>query len=385
MFKKFGRTMRTARTSVLAASLYAGGGAPIAAGADTPYYPFKHFMTNTKVKGPLALSILHASSAGFVFSLSWSLVQPNCDSFTFSSDAKDVLGFLAANLRADQMIWPGIGGGSNAPACLANLGIPTAKIFYAFANETHDPCVKYAMPLMSDPAYGTLYVAANHAMLLALAGIPVASGGTLADRVAGIELGAYAAVSTELQIPARGCSAGSVHQSAAHQVHLWEAAGYQGSQAISTYAAILQGILTDPALPASARVLQDTTGGEGWSFPQFHDAQKVLGPILAASTQTWGNRFVISWNVVSGTGPLPPATIIAAAQRGTPVALEFNSTAVGFTTSCRGILANGKLDPITAKPACFHAMQPRNAAVIPSPLVLWQVEPADFAVRGFFK
>jgi hypothetical protein len=105
---------------------------------------------------------------------------------------------------------------------------------------------------------------------------------------------------------------------------------------------------------------------------------------LAAATKTWGSRFVISWDEVSGTGQLPRPTIIAAAQNGTPVALEFNSTAMGYTTSCRGIKANGGLDRITATPACFHAMQPRNEAAIPTPLVLWQVEPADFGVPGFF-
>jgi len=378
------RSVTSTRSAVLAASLCLGIGAPVAADAGTPYYAFRNFLSNTNVSKVDAAAILNPSAAGMVLSLPWSTVQPTCDTFNFSSDANQILGFLAANLRRDQTIWPGIGGGSNAPACLAIFGIQTVTIRYSFQNKTHDPCLNYTMPLMSDPVYGIQYVAAVHAMLVALANIPVASGGTLADRVAGINLGAYEAVSSELQIPARGCSSGSIHQSAGQQVRLWVKAGYDGSQAITTYISILQAILTDPALPAGATVLQNTTGNDQWSFPQPHNAQAVLGPIIAAATQTWGNRFVISWDLVSEKGALPPAAIIAAAQSGTPVALEFNATAHGFKTSCGGILHNGKLDRITAKPACFHAMQPRNSAAIPTPLVLWQVEPADFEVPGFF-
>jgi hypothetical protein len=377
--------LKSIRNAVFAASLHVGAGGLAQAHTNPPYYPFRNFIVTTAVTRMTAAAIVNPSSAGLVFSLPWSIVQPNCGAFTFSTDGKDILGYLAANLRADQMIWPGIGGGTNAPACLTKFRIPTAKIWYSFGNNTNQPCVKFVMPLMSDPTYGRHYVAAVHAMLLALAEIPVASGGTLADRVAGIDLAAYAAVTSELEIPSRGCSEGSVHQSAAYQTHLWVEAGYQGSQAISTYAAILQAIFTDPALPPDAKMLQNTTGADGWSFPQPYDALKVLRPIFTAATLAWGNRYVISWNLVSDTGALPPATIVWAAESGVPVALEFNSTAVGSTTSCHGIRHNGRLDPITATPACFHAMQPRNRDAIPTPLVFWQVEPADFSVRGFFR
>ena len=221
-------------------------------------------------------------------------------------------------------------------------------------------------------------------MLLALARIPVASGGTLADRVAGINLSAYTAVSSELEIPSRACSVGSVNITEATQAALWAQAGYEGSQAITTYATILQSVMTDPALRNGAMILQNIVGGEKWSFPQPVGAGPVLAPILAAATAAWGDRYMISWNTVSELGELPPVVIIAEAQGGVPLALEFNATGTANTTSCGGIRPNGSMDPVTATPLCFQAMQLRNQAAVPSPVVMWQVPPADFGVPGFF-
>ncbi|HTZ69887.1 MAG TPA: hypothetical protein VMB71_04475, partial [Acetobacteraceae bacterium] len=276
-------------------------------------------------------------------------------------------------------------GGASSPSCLQGLGIPYVTLYYAFLNNTGDPCQLYSLPLMTSSIYAQRYIEAVHAMLAALAKIPVASGGTLASRVAGVTVAAYIVLTSEMRIPGMGCSVGDVNQTAAQQAALWATAGYTSADALSIYQTIIRGIASDEALPNDAVLLQNVMRGEKESFPQPVGATPVLQPLLAASNAALGTRFVVSWNMVSEFGALPPRDVITAASAGTPLALQFNATAQGVT-SCRGKLPNGHLDPIPATPACFQAMQPRNTAVIPqqSYLALWQVPPADFSVPGYF-
>jgi len=142
---------------------------------------------------------------------------------------------------------------------------------------------------------------------------------------------------------------------------------------------IVTAIMADPAMPPGAGVLQNLSGGDGQSVPDMPNPTPVIVPLLDWARSTFGNRYVISWNEVSLRSDIP-TVLMQAAQAGTPMMLQLNSTANG-AASCDGIEPDGSKDKTPATPACIALMEARFLATFPpaSTLVAWQASPGDWS------